>query len=196
MVSSTLLRRIPPQFLSASKLFSATNDLVDREKDSLVSSIYCTHQHFDLSLERLPAGCLQSFAILWDDNGIDSRVHESVEGAIMRGVMSPVHIIHHSEGTLTIVLNPGTRFTQATDFTETWVEIARNVACDDWVLRIIRSADLSNPLLEGRILRNFGPIIQSMEPLGLYLYAGRDYSDEGDWFLDQLAINKLDDKRH
>lgn len=164
-VESVTLQRREPQNAQCSRFFFAEHDLLDRKDGRLVCSIYSTHQHMDASGGyRLSVG-IQTFAVLWESDGTDSRLFNVIEEAIACDVLAPVQLIHHSKGLLTLLVDPS--FRQITgQFEEFWRCIATNVICDSWELRILCEQDIQ-PSIEGRRFREYAQSILAAEKLGI-----------------------------
>ncbi|MNV58273.1 hypothetical protein D3C71_1506360 [compost metagenome] len=113
---------------------------------------------------RLSVG-IQTFAVLWESDGTDTRLFNVIEEAIACDVLAPVQLIHHSKGLLTLLVDPS--FCQITgQFEEFWRCIATNVICDSWELRILCEQDIQ-PFTEGRKLREYAQSILAAENLGI-----------------------------
>ncbi|PSS59215.1 hypothetical protein [Pseudomonas sp. BBP2017] len=164
-VESVSLQRKEPEIARCSRLFFAEHDLIDRKDGSLVASIYSTHQHTDINVHYRDSVGVQTFAVLWDKHGLDNRLFHVVEEAIALDVLAPVQLIHHSEGLLTLLLDPS--FRQGTDqFVEFWQCIASNVICDCWDLRLMCETQIRH-FTEGRQFRTYAKSILAVETLGI-----------------------------
>ncbi|MFG0533721.1 hypothetical protein ACF8FB_25895 [Pseudomonas sp. yb_2] len=164
-VESVTLQRREPQIARCSRFFFAEHDLLDRKDGHLVCSIYSTHQYMDASGGyRLSVG-IQTFAVLWESDGIDSRLFNVIEEAIACDVLAPVQLINHSKGMLTLLVDPS--YCQISgQFEEFWRCIATNVICDSWELRILCEQDMQ-PSTEGRMFREYAQSILAVENLGI-----------------------------
>ena len=65
-------------------------------------TIFSTQQLMDINYIPLDFVCIQKFAVLWEGS-IDTRIIYLIEQSIIIVQLSPVKLLHASEGTLTIV---------------------------------------------------------------------------------------------
>lgn len=178
-VESVTLQRTEPQITRCSRFFFSEHDLLDRKTGRLVGSIYSTHQFMDSCTNFRMSTAVQTFAVLWDSDGTDTRVFNVIEEAIAFEVLSPVLLIHHSEGLLTLLVDPA--FRGLTDrFEEAWQLIAANVICDSWGLRILHPQDIK-PHTEGRQFREFAESILGAEALGIEDISRKHFLFKDEW---------------
>ncbi|MNH83318.1 hypothetical protein D3C87_1243070 [compost metagenome] len=168
-IESIILQKKEPSYTRCSRLFFAEHDAVSREDGELVYSVYSTLQHRTINLELREQPGVQRFAVLWDREGVDNRVFETIERAIIKQVLSPVSIIHYTKGCLAIVLNQDHDIKNLQEFIDTWQDIAGYAIWEDWTLSCFESRDLTH-LMEGRILREYAKNILSAEDLGIVDY--------------------------
>jgi hypothetical protein len=168
-VESMTIQNKEPSCTRCSRLFFAEHDAVSREDGQLVYSVFCTLQHRTLNLELREQPGVQRFAVLWDREGVDNRVFETIERAIIKQVLSPVSIIHYTKGCLAIVLNQDHSIKNLQGFIDTWQDIAGYAIWEDWTLSCFESKDLTH-VMEGRILREYAKNIISAEDLGIVDY--------------------------
>lgn len=168
-VESMTIRNKEPSYTRCSRLFFAEHDAVSREDGQLVYSVFCTLQHRTLNLELREQPGVQRFAVLWDREGVDNRVFETIERAIIKQVLSPISIIHYTKGCLAIVLNQDHNIKNLQEFIDTWHDIAGYAIWEDWTLSYFESKDLTH-VMEGRIVREYAYNIISAEDLGIVDY--------------------------
>ncbi|PMX02340.1 hypothetical protein C1X59_08445 [Pseudomonas sp. FW215-R2] len=178
-VESVSLQRKEPERARCSRLFFAEHDLIDRKDGNLVASIYSTYQALEANFGFREQAGIQTFAILWGQNGFDSRLIRIVEKGIIESVLSPVQLIHHSNGLLTIILNPAFR-RHPNDFVDAWQEIALNAAYDNLELRCMYEKD--NRLYnDGRLLHDQVKSIIATEILDILDYRSAHSLFDNEW---------------
>lgn len=185
-VESVSLLYKEPKIVRCSRLFFAEHDLIDRKDGNLVASIYSTYQALEANFGFREQAGIQTFAVLWGENGFDSRLIRIVEEGIIESVLSPVQLIHHSNGLLTIILNPAFSGCPR-DFVEAWQGIAFNAAYDHLELRCMYEKD-NRLYRDGRQFHDQVKSIIATEMLDIVDYhSGHSLFDE-EWAEPELDV--------
>lgn len=178
-VESVRLQRKTPEICRCSRLFFAEHDLIDRKGGKLVASIYSTHQALEANFGFREQTGIQTFGVLWGQNGLDSRLINIIEEGIVEAVLSPIQLFHHHHGTLTIILNP--RFRRCpTDFIDAWQGIALNSNFDHLELRCLYAKD-NRLYKDGRQFCELVKNVISSEMLGIEDYSSAYSLLEEEW---------------
>ncbi|WP_111280155.1 hypothetical protein [Pseudomonas fluorescens] len=187
-VESVSLQRKEPERARCSRLFFAEHDLIDRKDGNLVASIYSTYQDLEANFGFREQAGIQTFAVLWGQNGFDSRLIRLVEEGIIESVLSPVQLIHQCNGLLTIILNPAFSGCPR-DFVDAWQGIAFNAAYDHLELRCMYEKD-NRLYKDGRQFHDQVKSIISTEMLDIVDYhSGHSLFDE-EWKEPDLEVFK------
>ncbi|MDP9523606.1 hypothetical protein [Pseudomonas putida] len=165
--------------LRCSLMFSLVADICDTQKNRILYSIYATPQRLPpstLDTNNITSIGVQYFTVLWEQPRKDVRIYQAIEAAIAEDVLAPVLIIHYTKGQLTLVIDEKISIIDFSSFINIWIAIASDAEpWDEWTLRCIKSADLSIPFLEGRILREYGSIILNSIPNGIHTYSPESF---------------------
>lgn len=110
--------------------------------------------------------CIQVFAVLWEENP-DTRVIDLIEQSLIIAQLSPVKLLHDSEGELVIAYD-----SQLTDeayniFQTSWEGIASGVMYDSWSVLFIKDTEAGSGFNGGRLFRKYGRVILNSYKLGI-----------------------------
>ncbi|EJN39597.1 hypothetical protein PMI38_00829 [Pseudomonas sp. GM84] len=178
-VESVSLQRKNPEICRCSRLFFAEHDLIDRKDGKLVASIYSTPQSLEPNFGYREQLGIQTFGVLWGQNGFDSRIINIIEEGIVESALSPIQLFHHDHGTLTIILNP--RFRRCpSDFIDAWQGIAFNSVFDHLELRCLYEKD-NRLYKDGRQFCDLVKTVISSEMLGIENYNSAHSLFDEDW---------------
>lgn len=92
-------------------------------------TIFSTQQLFGADCMPLEAVCIQKLAVLWEDQP-DTRVIDLIEQSIILVILSPVKLLHASEGMLVVVYDSTLVGENFELFHLAWAKIAAGVMYD------------------------------------------------------------------
>ncbi|MGE8437230.1 MAG: hypothetical protein ACN6P2_11895 [Pseudomonas palmensis] len=118
-------------------------------------TVFSTQQPFDLKLKPVKEVCIQTFAVLWG-KVIDTRLISAIEKSIVRGVLSPVRLLHASECVLMVIYDY--RVDEATIgiLEHAWQTIASEVLYEEWTAELMPEGSAGSLSKGGQILRRYG----------------------------------------
>lgn len=93
-------------------------------------TVFSTQQPLDLRLKPVKQIYIQTFAVLWG-HAIDTRLISAIEKSIFLGVLSPVRLLHASEGTLMVIYNHRIDEAILGILEHAWQKIASEVLYDE-----------------------------------------------------------------
>lgn len=129
-------------------------------------AVFSTQQPCAIHFNLMDEICIQTFAVLWGES-TDGRLIHLIEKAIVRSVLSPVKLLHASEGTVMVVHDSRMSGSALTDLDEMWQEVCSEVHYGEWTVEIISEVDVGMLSKGGRVLRKYGPGILIQYELGI-----------------------------
>lgn len=129
-------------------------------------TIFSTQQLFGADCIPLEAMCIQKYAVLWEDQP-DTRVIDLIEQSIVLTTLSPVKLLHASEGMLVVVYDSALTGENYKLFHLVWEKITAGVMYDDWTLLLIKDTSAGLGFDGGRIFRKFARGILDNSDIGI-----------------------------
>lgn len=129
-------------------------------------TIFSTQQTLDVNFVPLDVVCIQEFAVLWDEPR-DVRLIALIEQSIVIAQLSPVKLLHATEGVLTIVYDSNLVGEALDDFHEIWEELADDVIDDLWTVNLIKDIDTDSHCDSSRPFRQYAPGVLTNNSLGI-----------------------------
>lgn len=134
-------------------------------------TVFTFIQPINLELNFEPRICIQSLAVIWNDR-VDTRIIAMIEKGLIQGVLSPVKLLHESEGTLHIVYNGLLSHCAQSHFESSWREIARDAWGDEWTADFILDSQTHSGQVGDSAFRNYADDIVCCHGLGLVEFKG------------------------
>lgn len=150
-------------------------------------TVFSTQQPFDLKLKPVKEVCIQTFAVLWG-KVIDTRLISAIEKSIVRGVLSPVRLLHASECVLMVIYDY--RVDEATIgiLEHAWKKIAREVLYEEWTTELISESSVGSVSKDGRIFRTYGDDMLADPSLGIDRYEDDLCLFHNEWIPDSSSV--------
>lgn len=136
------------------------------DHDEGAYTIFSTQQLFGADCIPLEAMCIQKFAVLWEDQP-DTRVIDLIEQSIVLTILSPVKLLHASEGMLVVVYDSALTGENYKLFYLVWEKIAAGVMYDDWTLLLIKDTNAGFGHDGGATFRRFARGILDNHDIGI-----------------------------
>ncbi|KAB0483813.1 hypothetical protein SAMN04490202_0816 [Pseudomonas reinekei] len=162
-------------------------------KEEGAFTILSMPQSREVNFHLRPTVGLQRIAILWDD-GIDTRVFELMERAFVINALSPVKLLHASEGLLQVLTDQRLSVKNRDVFEALWADLAAGVIFDAWALSVFPEDKIFNPSDGGRIFRNHSKDIVSTQELGIIDYSYNLFLFADEWDIENILYNQMDFK--
>ncbi|MBH8612145.1 hypothetical protein I4N56_015310 [Pseudomonas mohnii] len=143
-------------------------------------TIFSTQQLFGADCMPLEAVRIQKFAVLWDDQP-DTRVIDLIEQSIVLTILSPVKLLHASEGMLVVVYDSALTGENYKLFHLAWEKITASVMYDDWTLLLVKDIDAGYGYDGGRIFRKFAREILDNNEIGISELTPDMFLFKDDW---------------
>jgi hypothetical protein len=143
-------------------------------------AIFSTPQFLTPSLGFRKEVGLQRFAVLWD--GIpDKQLIQIIEEAIAARVMSPVRVLHVSEGRLEIIADRNLSGDKKKAFEYAWRALAGKAMMGAWTAAVFTEGEMRPAVDGGRLLRSYAPEILKYGALGIQNYSLALCLVSGEW---------------
>ena len=143
-------------------------------------TIFSTQQTLDVNLVPLDVVCVQKFAVLWDDTR-DMRLIALIEQSIVIAQLSPVKLLHATEGVLTIVYDSNLVGEDLDEFHEIWGELTGDVIDDPWTVVLIEDVGTTPHCGGGRLFRKYAPGVLIANNLGITSFTSKMCLFEDEW---------------
>lgn len=143
-------------------------------------TIFSTQQLFGADCMPLEAMSIQKFAVLWEDQP-DTRVIDLIEQSIILIILSPVKLLHASEGMFVVVYDSKLVGENYKLFQLAWAEIASGVMYDEWTVLFIKETDAGHGYDGGRTFRQFARGILDNHDIGITEFTPEMFLFKEDW---------------
>jgi hypothetical protein len=143
-------------------------------------TIFSTQQLFGADCMPLEAVCIQKLAVLWEDQP-DTRVIDLIEQSIILVILSPVKLLHASEGMLVVVYDSTLVGENFELFHLAWAKIAAGVMYEEWTVLLIKDTDAGHGFDGGRIFRKFARSILDNNEIGISDFTPDLFLFKDDW---------------
>ncbi len=171
-----------------SRFFYTEHESSVDSKEEGAFTILSTPQSRDINFNLRSTIGLQRVAILWD-GGIDTRVFHLLERALVISVLSPVKVLHASEGLLHVLIDKELSIKNRSLFEELWWDLATHVIYDEWTLSVFPEDQIFTPLDGGRVFRDHCKDIVSSQSLGITDYSYDLFLFTDEWEPENLTVD-------
>jgi len=168
-----------------SRLLYTEQEQPHNDKGEGAYTIFSTQQLFGADCMPLEAMCIQKFAVLWEDQP-DTRVIDLIEQSIVLTILSPVKLLHASEGMLVVVYDSALAGENYKLFQLVWEKITAGVMYDDWTLLLVKDTDAGRGYDGGRIFRKFAREILDNNEIGITEFTPDMFLFKDDWTPENL----------
>lgn len=163
-----------------SRLLYTEYEQPHNDKGEGAYTIFSTQQLFGADCMPLETVCIQKFAVLWEDKP-DTRVIDLIEQSIILAILSPVKLLHASEGMLVVVYDSTLVGENYKLFQLAWAEIAVGVMYDEWTVLFIKDNDAGSGYDGGRTFRKFARGILDNHDIGITEFTPEMFLFKEDW---------------
>lgn len=143
-------------------------------------TIFSTPQPLDAGMMVKSITGVLKFGVLWSD-GVDTRVIQLIEEAIVLGILRPVRLMHASKGALTILVDSKEMKYESMNYLGLWEEVAGNVLWGSWTVELLYESDLGSLFAGGRQFRQYAPAILAVHKLGISSYTYDMFLFKNEW---------------
>jgi len=163
-----------------SRLLYTEHEQPHNDKGEGAYTIFSTQQLFGADCMPLESVCIQKFAVLWEDQP-DTRVIDLIEQSIILTILSPVKLLHASEGMLVVVYDSTLVGESFELFHLAWEKIAASVMYEEWTVLLIKDTKAGFGHDGGRIFRKFARGILDDHDIGITEFTPDMFLFKEDW---------------